>query len=154
MKKFKRISIIYGKYTQKEYDNNFRAYTLKIKDFAQLYLSNLKMKNVIAGQPIIRGGSHCTNTCDIENHHTHTYCKACKRNLPYGTIVHDCVIGFELGKTRPEMDPAYLVNVPWWSEPLAVQITNNTIHLKFLQRLLLNLPFYLNDITPVIVDLD
>jgi hypothetical protein len=67
------------------------------------------MKNVIAGQPIIRGGSHCTNACDIENHHTHTYCKACKRNLPYGTIVHNCIIGFELGKTRPGMDPAYLV---------------------------------------------
>ena len=70
------------------------------------------------------------------------------------TIVHDCTMGFEVGKVRPGMDPAYLINVPWWLEPLAVQITNNVIHLKFLQKLLLNLPFYSDDHSPVIADLD
>jgi hypothetical protein len=147
-------SIVYGKYTRDEFNANFRAYTPTLKEFAELYLENLKTKNVVAGQPITKGGSRCTDACDIENHHSHLYCKACKKNLPYGTIVHDCTIGFEVGKIRPGMDPAYLVNVPWWMEPLAVRITNNTIHLKFLQKLLLNLPFYSDDHSPVIADLD
>jgi hypothetical protein len=74
-------SVIYGKYTQEEFDKNFRAYTPTLEEFANLYLNNLKIKNVVANQPINRGGSRCTDACDIENHHTHRYCKACKRNL-------------------------------------------------------------------------
>jgi hypothetical protein len=58
-----------------------------------------------------------------------------------------------VGKARPGMDPAYLINVPWWTKPLAIQVVNNYTHLRFFQRLLLDLPFYSND-TPVIADLD
>jgi hypothetical protein len=154
-------SIIYGRYTQEEYDNNFRAYTPNLVEFAQMYMENLMLKNVVAGQPINRGGSRCTGACDIENHHTHTYCKACKRNFPYGTIVHDCIIGFETGKIRPGMDPKYLINQPWWKDPTAVEVLNNYHHLRFLYRQLLGLPFYATsedfsypDSVPEIVDLD
>ena len=126
-----------------------------------MYEKNIKIKPVIAGQPINRGGSRCTKACDIENHHTHTYCKACKRNLPYETLVHDCVMGFELGKIRPGMDPRFLINTPWWREPAAVEILNNYHYLRFLYRLILGLPFYATpedfsypDSVPEIVDLD
>ncbi|GBC49993.2 retroviral-like aspartic protease 1 [Rhizophagus irregularis DAOM 181602=DAOM 197198] len=34
-----------------------------------MYLENIKIKQVIAGQPINHGGSRCTMECDTENHH-------------------------------------------------------------------------------------
>lgn len=59
--------------------------------------------------------------CDIENHHIHCYCKMCKRNLPYGTVYHNCIVGFRPGQIKPDMNPNYLINDPWWEEPLAVK---------------------------------
>src|ERR1051325_7856051 len=91
------------------------------------YAALIKIKQVIAGQPITRGGSQCTDACDIENHHIHTYCPGCKRNLMYGTTIHPCDICFA-------MDAAGLTNTPWWIEPLLVQQENNYTYLRFLQR--------------------
>ena len=68
------------------------------------------------------------------NHHVHTYCNRCKRNLPYGTTVHPCTFLSE--ERHFVMDPTYLVNVPWWREPLAVQYENNRIYLLVLQKLI------------------
>ncbi|CAB4434010.1 unnamed protein product [Rhizophagus irregularis] len=82
-----------------------------------MYLENIKIKQVIAGQPINHDGSCCTMECDTENHHVHTYCTMCKKNLFYGTTIHDCIIGFTLGKIRPDMNPEYLINNQWWKEP-------------------------------------
>ena len=118
------------------------AYTYSRKDLLQLYLSNIKLKQVIANQLITRGGSRCTNACDEENYHVHTYCTQCKKNLFYKTIVHDCNWGLEEGQVHPEMNSKALVNHPWWREPLQVQQFNNFIHLYFLQRMLNGLPFY------------
>jgi hypothetical protein len=61
----------------------------------------------------------------------HTYCKACKKNLLYGTIIHDCVIGYGLGKIQPDMKPEYLTNDLWWKEPLLVQQENLRAQLHF-----------------------
>ena len=120
-----------------------------------IIVKNVIEKQVIAGQPITRGGSRCTWDCDTENHHVHTYCKACKRNLPYGTTLHDCVIGFTLGKIRPEMNPQYLVNAPWWKEPLAVQQENTHSHYYelpyFNHTLYLSIPIPFD---PLIAELD
>ena len=96
---------------------------------------------------------------DIENHHIHTYCKNCKRNLPnlpYGTVVHDCTFGFGVGMIHPEMNPIYLVNTPWWTEPLAVQQENLLHYLQCFERLYNFLPVYPPrfSLDPVIVDLD
>ena len=104
----------------------------------EIYRTNIKVKQVIANQPITKGGSQCTFACDTENHHLHTYCKLCKKNLHYGTIVHDCTIGYGLGKIQPDMDPSFLINNPWWKEPFAVMIENNLIYLQFIQNLIDN----------------
>ena len=89
------------------------TYIYSREDLLQLYLSNIKLKQVIANQLITRGGSRCTNACDKENHHVHTYCTQCKKNLFYETIVHDCNWGLEEGQVHPEMDSKALVNHPW-----------------------------------------
>ena len=71
----------------------------------------------------------------------------CKRNLFYGEVVHNCEFGLGLGKIHPEMNPEFLINLPWWVEPLLVQQQNNYVYLDFLQRLLLGFPFYPYDTT-------
>jgi len=93
-------------------------------EMIEIYKENIKVKQVIANQPITKGGSKCTDFCDIENHHIHTYCKACKHNLPYGIVLHDCIIGFERGKIHPDMNSNYLINDLWWTEPQLVQQEN------------------------------
>jgi len=132
-------SIIPYEYTPKEIDD--------------IFLENLKEKQVIAGQPITTGGSKCTFYCDTENHHIHNYCKACKQNLAYGAIAHNCVVGFTQGKRRPEMNPRYLISVPWWREPLAVQQENTHTNYQEIPyynfTLILSLPY-----EPYIADLD
>src|SRR2546423_6807872 len=65
------------------------AYTYSGKDLLQLYLSNIKLKQVIANQLITIGEFRCTNACDEKNYHVHTYCTHCNRNLFYGTVVHN-----------------------------------------------------------------
>ena len=79
----------------------------------KIYRENIKVKQVIANQPITKGGSQCTFNCDTENHHLHTYCKACKKNLPYGITEHNCIIEFRPGKIQPDMDTNYLINDLW-----------------------------------------
>jgi hypothetical protein len=48
----------------------------------------------------------------------------CKKNLPYGTIIHHCIFEFGPVQVHPEMDPKHLVNDIWWQEPKAVQQEN------------------------------
>ena len=119
-------------------------------------MASIKVKQVIAGQPITRSGSRCTEECDIENHHTHVYCKMCKRNLFYGTVVHDCLFGFDIGKHHPDMNPRYLVNTPWWTEPLEIQQENLLHYLECFKRRYHSLPVYPPrfSLDPVIVDFD
>jgi hypothetical protein len=107
------------------WDTPWYTYTQKeIKDFFQQYI---KVKQVIAGQPITKGGSKCDFHCDIENHHLHTYCTICKRNLPYGTKIHECKLGITEGKIRPPMNPKNLVNTPWWKVP-ALVVLDDLLH--------------------------
>ena len=109
------------------------------EEVEDLFKQNIKIKQVIAGQPILRGGSRCDDfMCDIENHHIHTYCKVCKRNLPYGTTIHRCLFGFDLGQIHPDMDPKFLVNNLWWKEPQKVIEENNIIYLDAFIRLYFN----------------
>ena len=119
-----------------------------------MYAENIKIKQVIAGQPINHGGSHCTMECDTENHHVHTYCTMCKKNLFYGTTIHDCIIGFTLGKIRPDMNPEYLINNQWWKEPQTVQLENNVNYLKYIERLMNGLPVHKISLEPFIAKLD
>ena len=104
-------------------------------EMEEIYHTNIKVKQVIANQPITKGGSQCTFTCDTENHHIHTYCKMCKRNLPYGITIHDCTIGYGPELIQPDMNPSFLIDSPWWNEPLAVQIENNIFYLQHLQNI-------------------
>ncbi|PKY47917.1 hypothetical protein RhiirA4_421783 [Rhizophagus irregularis] len=78
-----------------------------------MYAKNIKIKQVIAGQPINHGGSRYSMECDTKNHRVHTYCTMCKKNLFYGTTIHDCIIGFTLGKISPDINPEYLINNQW-----------------------------------------
>jgi len=108
------------------------------EEVESLFSANIKIKQVIAGQPILRGGSQCDFSCDTENHHIHTYCKMCQQNLPYGTTIHRCKFGFGLGQIHPDMDPKFLVNNLWWKEPHAVIEENNIIYLDAFIRLCFN----------------
>lgn len=40
------------------------------------------------------------------------------------------------------MNPDYVQNDLWWTEPTSVQIDNNYFYLKHIERLINNLPFY------------
>ncbi|CAG8715776.1 1879_t:CDS:2, partial [Funneliformis mosseae] len=86
------------------------GYQYPKNELEDIFKENIKIKQVMANQPIIKGGSQYNYSCDIGNHHIHTYCKACKRNLPYGTIEHHCIIGFSLEQIQPDMNPNYLIN--------------------------------------------
>jgi hypothetical protein len=35
--------------------------------------------------------------------------------------MHECVRGIGPGKVKPEMNPKYLCNTPWWDEPEKVK---------------------------------
>ena len=135
----------------------YRAYQYSQQKLFNLYLSNIVVKQVIAGQPIRRGGSRCTDSCyygETVDHHTHTYCKLCKRNLFADEVEHECTWGTMPGETHPEMDPRYLVNIPWWPEPMIVQQENLYALLCYLERLYNNLPFYEQDLEIEIAELD
>jgi hypothetical protein len=127
---------------------------MTLQDLEDMYAENIQVKQVIANQPINRGGSRCTENCDIENHHVHTYCRLCRKNLFYGTTIHDCIIGFSLGKTRPPMNPKYLINSPWWNEPEAVRQENYVYYMRWLERLYNGLPIYPITLEPSVVELD
>jgi hypothetical protein len=124
------------------------------QDLENMYAQNIQIKQVIANQPITRGGSRCDFSCDIENHHVHTYCKMCKKNLFYGITIHDCIIGFSRGKIRPDMNPEYLINTPWWKEPKQVEQENSVRYLRNFQRLYNNLPIQPVSLEPFIAELD
>ena len=110
--------------TDPNYIPDYYIYKPTQEEIFATYADNIVIKNVVANQPIRKGGSRCDFSCDIENHHTHTYCKLCKKNLPYGTVIHHCVFGFGPGQVHPGMDPKHLVNEIWWQEPEAVQQEN------------------------------
>ena len=96
------------------------AWEYDLRELEVIYKENIKEKWVIANQPITHGGSRCTFSCDTENHHLHTYCKACQRNLLSGSVIHNCNVGILLGQVHPDMDAIYLINNPWWDEPQEV----------------------------------
>ena len=94
----------------------FQAYQYSQQELHRLYLSNIVVKQVIAGQPIKKGGSKCTNACyygKTMDYYIHTYCKCCKRNLFTNEIVHDCIWRIGQSELHLEMDSEYLINVPW-----------------------------------------
>src|SRR4051794_34287452 len=107
-----------------------------------IYKANIKIKQVIAGQPINTRGSRCNYSCDIENHYLHTYCKACKTNLLYNTVEYECVIGYKLDQIQPDMDLIYLDNQIWWNEPIEVKTQSLKTQMQVLHRILQGLPFY------------
>jgi len=109
------------------------GYTYRPGELEALYSQNIRIRQVIAGCPYTKGNGQCTLACDVDNHHIHTYCNRCKKNLPYGTTVHKCQ--FTSKDHSFVMDPRYLVNEPWWTEPLLVQQANAAVHLRHLQRL-------------------
>src|SRR5688572_8656289 len=75
-------------YFEQELKNQFEnhllitvGYQYSKDEMTEIYKKNIKVKQVITNQLITKGGSKCTDFCDIENHHIHMYCKVCKRNL-------------------------------------------------------------------------
>jgi hypothetical protein len=139
-----------------------------------LFEEGIVEKHVVANQPLRKGGSKCTEDCDTEQHHTHNYCRTCKRNLPYWDCynieeyLHDCVVGFGPGKIHFDMNPDYLINEPWWEEPAAVIADNHYTQLRKLYKIFMyylhtpmnQIPFYFDfnsinlDFSPVIAELD
>jgi hypothetical protein len=94
------------------------AYTFSKSEVQQLYKEITEIRQVIANQPIRRGRWQCQPWCDEENHHIHTWCTICAKQIIPGTErSHPCKFGFELGNIRPEMNPKYLVNEVFWEEP-------------------------------------
>ena len=110
------------------------AYTYSHKELEYLHEAMIKEKQVIANQPITRGGSRCDFSCDIENHHVHTYCKGCQRNLPYGTTIHNCKCGTGIGKIHFNINPDFLINKPWWKEPDEVIEQNRQHYARYYKK--------------------
>jgi hypothetical protein len=52
------------------------------------------------------------------------------------------------------MNPKVIINKVWWTEPFTVQVENNRIYLKYLQKLLDGRPFYEDSSAIHIADLD
>ena len=43
-------------------------------------------------------------------------CKICKRKVPRYKTIYTCNIGIQPEQIKPEMNPKYLDNTPWWEE--------------------------------------
>jgi hypothetical protein len=94
------------------------AYNFSNKELDSLFDELIKTKWIIAGQLVQQGRWSCKDHCDIENHHIHSYCTVCRKQVPYGMERdHGCKFGFEKGMIHPEMNPKYLFNEVFWSEP-------------------------------------
>ena len=94
----------------------FWAYQYSQQELYRIYLSNIVVKQVIAGQLIKREESKYTNAYyyrETVDHHTHIYYKCCKWNLFTDEVIHDCIWGIGPGKPHSEMNPECLINVPW-----------------------------------------
>jgi hypothetical protein len=77
-----------------------------------------------------------------------------QRNLFVGEIEHECLWGTGSGEIHPEMNPYYLVNVPWWPEPVLAQQENLMALLCYLERFYNGLSFYEQDLDVEIAELD
>src|SRR5436305_12441158 len=79
----------------------FQAYQYSQQELYRIYLSNIVVKQVIAGQLIKKGEFKCTNAYyyrETVDYHTHIYCKCCKQNLFTDKVVHDCIWGIGSGE--------------------------------------------------------
>ena len=52
------------------------------------------------------------------------------------------------------MNPEYLINNQWWKESQAVQLENNVNYLKYIERLMNDLPVHKISLEPFIAKLD
>ena len=69
----------------------------------------------------------------------------CKKNLLYGQVEHDCLMGFDDRKICPDMKPEWLINTPWWPEPFLVQIKAyilNPIYEQYLKSIYYDIPVF------------
>ena len=107
------------KVAQRGDDSYAYGYGYNTENLRQLYSQNIAIRQVIARQSYTRGNGQCDDSCDIMNHHIHTYCRVCKRNLSYGTTIHQCNIPSYNHEFT--MNPEYLNNQPWWDESLVQQ---------------------------------
>ena len=102
--------------TQRGDDSYAYGYGYNTENLQQLYSQNIAIRQVIGGQSYTSGNGQCDGGCDTMNHHIHTYCRVCKRNLPYGTTIHQCNVPSY--NHEFVMNPEYLNNQPWWDESL------------------------------------
>src|SRR5438045_1683318 len=94
------------------------AWTYDKNEVTQLLNDVIETRWVTANQPNKRGKWKCTNYCDVENHHVHTWCTICQRRIDHEErLNHNCRFGLGRGQLHPEMDPAYLYNDVFWTEP-------------------------------------
>jgi hypothetical protein len=107
--------------TQRGDDSYAYGYGYNTESLRRLYSQNIAIRQVIAGQPYTRGNGQCDSSCNIEEHHIHTYCRVCKNNLPYGTTIHQCNVPSYNHEFA--MNPEYLNNQPWWDESLLQEET-------------------------------
>ncbi|HVI20899.1 MAG TPA: ribonuclease H family protein, partial [Bacillus sp. (in: firmicutes)] len=107
---------------EKEISNVWSVWTISYfyteQEVKELYNNLIKTKWVIANQPIKNGKWECDQHCDTENHHLHSYCTICQKQIyPGMEYNHGCRFGFGLGNIHPDMNPRYLINDVFWSEP-------------------------------------
>ena len=88
------------------------AWEYSYEELEDIFKFSIKEKWVIANQLITREGSRCTFSCDTENHHVHTYCKAYQRNLLPRTLIHNCTIGLLPEQIHLDIQENYLENNP------------------------------------------
>lgn len=115
--------------TNKKRRNFDLAYRYTQKEITYLFKANIKVMEMdLSGNTV-----NITDNMDVP--HMHAMCTLCHKNITNGDYIHDCIMGFIPGKIHPEMNPDYLVNTPFWKEPLMVQQENiiyeNSISLPF-----------------------
>ena len=111
-----------GNNNEQEISNIWSVWTISYfyteQEVKDLYNDLIRIRWVTANQPIQSGKWKCDQYCDTENHHLHSYCTVCKQQIyPGMEYNHGCKFGFGLGNIHPDMNPLYLINDVFWSEP-------------------------------------
>ena len=87
------------------------AWTYDRNEVTRLLNDVIETRWVTANQLNRRGKWKCTDHCDVENHHVHTWCTICQRRIDHEKrLNHNCRFGLGRGQIHPEMNPAFLYN--------------------------------------------
>jgi TolA-binding protein len=94
------------------------AWTYSREEVTKMMENLVETRWVTANQPLKKGRWKCTERCDYENHHMHSWCTICQKRIDFEERMnHNCRFGIGLGQIHPDMNPGHLYNDVFWEEP-------------------------------------